>query len=262
MSAMPAVTLPIAEPVNVPKGHMVIEEYLKLVSLMIVPDEQMRRALRFYKRPEIDTSKVPHFGPMLRMLKHFECQQDLGELDQVMNLLRGKKSLLEIGSCFGGSLKRLATVLAPQSLIVSIDMPMANPENELDRFRESLHPLDSLKEACHHINLTMGHRVELFMGNSRDQSIVQEVAGYAPFDLGFIDGDHSYEGVKADWENYGPLCKVVAFHDIAGGVEGCVRFWNELVKEGKYRTQEFINSYNGYSGLGIGVVFREESSPS
>jgi hypothetical protein len=73
----------------------------------------MRRSLRFYKRPEIDPKKIPHFGPLLKAFKHFECQQDPGELEQVLNLLRGKKSLLEIGSCFGGSLKRMAAVLAP-----------------------------------------------------------------------------------------------------------------------------------------------------
>jgi hypothetical protein len=76
----------------------------------------------------------------------------------------------------------------------------------------------------------------------------------APFDFGFIDGDHSYEGVKADWENYGPMCKIVGFHDIAGQVAGCVRFWNELKASVKYRIEEFLAPE---THMGIGIVYRE-----
>jgi hypothetical protein len=255
---MSAVMSSLPERLDVPKGPMVIDEYIKLIAACVVPDEQIRRALRFYKPPAaVDLERVRSFGNTLRVLKHFECQQDEGELWQVMELLRGKTSLLEVGSCFGGSLKRMASALAPESLVVSVDF-QTPPETDLDRFRDSLQPQASLKEACHQINLTMGHRVELFLGNSRSSSVIQGVAEHAPFDFGFIDGDHSYEGVKADWENYGPMCKVVGFHDIAGPVDGCVRLWNEIVKEGKYRTQEFVNTASGYSGLGIGVVFRED----
>ena len=37
-----------------------------------------------------------------------------------------------------------------------------------------------------------------------------------PYDFIFIDGDHRYEPVKVDWENYAPLGGVVAFHDSLG----------------------------------------------
>jgi predicted O-methyltransferase YrrM len=76
-----------------------------------------------------------------------------------------------------------------------------------------------------------------------------------PFDLVFIDGDHRYEGVKADWENYGRLGKVVVFHDIVRHPDGARnapqvwRLWQEL--EGN--KSQFIGPD---SLMGLGVVCR------
>lgn len=50
-------------------------------------------------------------------------------------------------------------------------------------------------------------------------------------DLIIIDGDHSYEGVKADYEWYSTWAqKVIAFHDIAGlrDCEGAKQYWDEI----------------------------------
>ena len=53
--------------------------------------------------------------------------------------------------------------------------------------------------------------------------VIQSVRDVTPdLDLLFIDGDHSYEGVKADWEAYKKFLKkgsVVIFHDY-GWAEG------------------------------------------
>lgn len=54
-----------------------------------------------------------------------------------------------------------------------------------------------------------------------------------PIDVLFIDGDHSYEGVKDDWQNFEPFVKKggkIFFHDCDETSPGVV----ELFKEIKY----------------------------
>ena len=49
------------------------------------------------------------------------------------------------------------------------------------------------------------------------------------FDIVFIDGDHSYHGVKNDYEICKKSGKIYVFHDIINSVcPGVVQFWNEL----------------------------------
>lgn len=62
--------------------------------------------------------------------------------------------------------------------------------------------------------------------------VVEQVRKIAPsIDLLFVDGDHSYEGVKADWEAYKDFLKpgsIVVFHD-HGWAEGVKRVVSEDV---------------------------------
>jgi predicted O-methyltransferase YrrM len=53
-------------------------------------------------------------------------------------------------------------------------------------------------------------------GSSIDESVINKAKSFGEFDAVFIDGNHSYEYVKSDWENYSKLVKkdgIVAFHD-------------------------------------------------
>ncbi len=57
----------------------------------------------------------------------------------------------------------------------------------------------------------------------------------APIRLLFIDGDHSYEATRADfevWEQYIPAGGFVAFHDVNETWPGVQRFFQELTKPG------------------------------
>jgi cephalosporin hydroxylase len=86
------------------------------------------------------------------------------------------------------------------------------------------------------------------------------------FDLIFIDGDHSYFGVKNDYEISKNSGKIFVFHDIVNDVcLGVVHFWNELKTNEKdtYDFYEFTEQYEdvrlntGQTFLGIGVAIKK-----
>lgn len=70
-----------------------------------------------------------------------------------------------------------------------------------------------------------------------------------------IDGDHSYKGVKSDFEMFWPMLEkggFLAIHDIGspdkdGNVYGTRDFWKEIKESGEYKTIEV----NENPGVGI-----------
>jgi hypothetical protein len=88
-----------------------------------------------------------------------------------------------------------------------------------------------------------------------------------PFDLALIDGDHSEQAVRRDWESIRPHARVVAFHDIVDSLSpGVATVWAEVREHHgrEYDFHEFTRQYDpilqreGRSFLGIGVAVRRD----
>ncbi len=95
----------------------------------------------------------------------------------------------------------------------------------------------------------------LIFGSSADLEVQRKARDCGPFDVIFIDGDHSYAGVKSDFEFALTLnARIIALHDIADAVkhrrEGCEvdRLWKEI--KATYNTSEKIVGC-GWGGIGI-----------
>lgn len=178
--------------------------------------------------------------------------QKVGEFLQLIYLLgsTGCRSVLEIGSARGDTFLRFGMVT---DRAVAVDMP-GGVWGKLAYKKELLSVRDNLRERFH-------IEADVVLGNSREQKTIEKVRSMGPYDAVFIDGDHRYDGVKADWENYGPMArKLVAFHDIVG--TGCTdsgsgspvevpRFWNEIRKS--RNAVEFIQPGGG-PPMGIGAI--------
>lgn len=110
-----------------------------------------------------------------------------------------------------------------------------------------------------------GVRLDLFQENSQIMATrqkVEAVLGGEKLDVLFIDGDHSYAGVRKDFDLWSPLVRqggIVMFHDILPhtSVAHCEvdRLWNEL--KSQHRHLEFVHD-SGQGWAGIGALFLDQ----
>lgn len=175
------------------------------------------------------------------------------ELKQLCRSAPGCRSFLEIGSRYGETLYEFGRQMPESSRIVSVELP-DGPWGRSDS-------LETLYEVVDSLRIEFGHDTHLILGDSTDSEIIKQVSDLGPYDFVFIDGDHRYEGVKSDWENYGPMGKSVAFHDIVGEMKingtgermEVPKLWTELTREHE-RFSEFV-AHN--SPMGIGVIYQD-----
>lgn len=176
-----------------------------------------------------------------------KLSQNPEELEMMLNFIKENnvKSVLEIGSRYGETLAAMAQVMPEGSRIVSVELPNG-PWGRPD----SLEVLRTCMQ-------TLGEKYDthLLLGDSKSKTVIDVVESLGPFDFIFIDGDHSLDGVKSDWNNFGKLGKYVGFHDVNTTLD-VTPFWNELKKDMLH--VELISSSS--PKMGIGIIYNENSA--
>jgi predicted O-methyltransferase YrrM len=174
------------------------------------------------------------------------------EITGLLKILKAKrpKFILEIGTAGGGTLFLFTRVAASDATLVSVDLPMGYSELRIPYY-ESF----SLPDQRIHLIRMDSHKKTTFNAINR---ILRE----HKLDFLFIDGDHTYEGVKNDFKMYSKLLNpsgIIAFHDIVPGppenVGGVPKFWEETKCNFSYI--ELVKNWK-QRGYGIGIILRAE----
>jgi cephalosporin hydroxylase len=212
---------------------------MAVMNKVIGPNNQWANVIALLKKlhepdwfeREVNQASIDISWPIIQ--RHYE-------IGLLHNFLIGKKpkTVCEIGTKDGGTARLWESLVRPRNgMVFCIDKEF---------------PISYLK----------GRTVRI-KGNSHDPltlSRLRSLNNGNKIDFLFIDGDHSFQGVKMDFEDYSPLVHPggwIAFHDILDTEfqrsQGCEvsRFWEEI--KDQYNHFEIIDP-NNKNDMGIGIL--------
>jgi cephalosporin hydroxylase len=162
------------------------------------------------------------------------------------------ETVLEIGTENGGTLFLFSRIASSNAALLSIDLPEGSFGGGYPKWKMPLYKSFAREK----------QEIHLIRADSHDPTTlgrVKQILAHRKVDFLFIDGDHSYEGVKKDFQMYGPLVRkggIIAFHDIVPGAEenvgGVPKLWLQIKTQ--YNYQEIVKNWE-QGGFGISVLF-------
>jgi len=162
------------------------------------------------------------------------------ELDALERHAAGARQALEIGTYQGVSAARIAAALAPGGVLYCVD-----PWVETEERRNN--PCWSICQR-HLRRSGVKNRIRILRGYSREMSSQMP----DQLDFAFVDGDHSWEGIKTDWTIISEKMLpggVVCLHDSftpAGEdwrcLDSCVYFERVIQNDARFSLIEVVHS--------------------
>lgn len=183
-----------------------------------------------------------HFAKCIVGIDKPHSQTTVAEQELLSKYAMGANIAVEIGVYEGVNTVLISSVLSDKGVLYGID-PF---------FKGSI-------GICYHERIArqsirkknLSHKVKMI--NKLSYDAVNDVPDF--IDFIFIDGDHSYEGLKKDWEGWHPKIKqggIIALHDteipsydLDVGKLGSYKFFNDIIKEDvRFKQVAIVDSLN------------------
>jgi cephalosporin hydroxylase len=175
-------------------------------------------------------------------LKLWQYPNQLSKFSLMLSNIK-VKSYMEIGCRFGGTFIFISEILKKNN-------------TELKNYAcDIISKSDILEEYSKYSNFN-------YLNISSQEKYFHDLCSEIKPEFVFIDGDHSYEGVKNDFSIFEHMSetKYITFHDISNDVcPGVVKMWQEIKQNNNFETHEFTEQYESVKGnfLGIGLAIRK-----